>query len=244
MIVAQLSDIHADGSDERLARLDRVLRWLRPMRPEAIIVSGDLAEVAHQASYRAIHDRLDATGSPFYVVPGNVDEHGDMRREFGERFRWPEEDRALNCTGRVGTALRVIGLDVTVAGAHHGDAVPVLDWLARELNAGGPPALIFQHQHPFLCGIEGKDRNLCRGGNELARVINEARDPVMGVTCGHVHRPMFTRFAGRPATMCPSVTRANRLRLDGRDPEISDPPGLLIHHFQDERLVSHVVTVS
>jgi Icc protein len=80
MIVAQLSDIHADGSDERLNRLDRVLRWLKPMRPEAIIVSGDLAEVAHRESYRAVHDRLDAAGSPFYVVPGNVDEHGDMRR--------------------------------------------------------------------------------------------------------------------------------------------------------------------
>lgn len=243
MIVAQLSDIHADGSSEALERLDRVLRWLRPMRPEAIIVSGDLAEVAHKESYRAIHDRLDATGSPFYVVPGNVDEHGDMRREFGERFGWTE-DRPLNCVGRVGAELRLVGLDVTVAGAHHGDAMPVLEWLAEELNAGGPPVLMFQHQHPFRCGIEGKDRNICRGGDALAQVISEARDPVVALTCGHVHRPMFTRFAGRPATMCPSVARANRLRLDGKDPEISDPPGLLLHHFQDELLVSHVVMVS
>ncbi|WP_332686473.1 metallophosphoesterase [Devosia sp.] len=244
MIVAQLSDIHADGSDGRLDRLDRVLSWLRPMRPDAIIVSGDLAEMAHQASYRAIHDRLDATGSPFYVVPGNVDDHGDMRREFGHRFGWPAEGRALNCSAQVGSRLRVIGLDVTVAAGHHGDALPVLDWLAEELDAGGPPALIFQHQHPFLCGIEGKDRNMCRGHDELARVIEKARDPVVALTCGHVHRPMFTRFAGRPAVMCPSVTRANRLHLDGREPEIVDPPGLLLHHFDDERLVTHVVMVS
>lgn len=243
MIVAQLSDIHADGSDERLERLDRVLGWLRPMRPEAIIVSGDLAEMAHQTSYEAIHDRLDATGSAFYVVPGNVDEHGDMRRVFGGRFGWPEAGRALNCSGQAGSALRVIGLDVTVAGAHHGDALPVLEWLARELDTDGPPALIFQHQHPFRCGIEGKDRNMCRGHDELAQVIGQARNPVIGLTCGHVHRPMFTRFAGRPATMCPSVTRANRLRLDGREPEIVDPPGLLLHHVEDGRLVTHVVMV-
>lgn len=244
MIVAQLSDIHADGSEERLERLDRVLHWLRPMRPDAIIVSGDLAEMAHQASYQAIHDRLDATGSPFYVVPGNVDEHGDMRRVFGSRFSWPSEGRALNCSGRAGSQLRVIGLDVTVAGGHHGDALPVLDWLAAELDAGGPPALIFQHQHPFRCGIEGKDRNMCRGHDELASVIEQARDPVIGLTCGHVHRPMFTRFAGLPATMCPSVTRANRLKLDGREPEIVDPPGLLLHHLDEERLVTHVVMVN
>ena len=243
MIVAHLSDIDADGSGDRLDRLDRVLRWLRPMRPEAIIVSGDLAEADFGSSYEAVHDRLDATGAPFYVVPGNVDDHGAMRREFGQRFDWPADERALNCSGRVGERLRVIGLDVTVQGAHHGDVVPVLDWLAAELNAGGPPALIFQHQHPFRCGIDGKDQNMCRGADALVRVIDEAHDPVVALTCGHVHRPMFTRFAGRPATMCPSVTRANKLRLDGKEPEISDPPGLLLHHFQDERLTSHVVMV-
>ena len=44
MIVAQLSDIHADGSSAALDRLDRVLAWLKTIAPDAIIVSGDLAE--------------------------------------------------------------------------------------------------------------------------------------------------------------------------------------------------------
>ena len=55
---------------------------------------------------------------------------------------------------------------------------------------------------------------------------------------------MFTRFAGLPASMAPSVARANRLKLDGKESDISDPPGLLIHHYADQRLVSHVVMVS
>lgn len=243
MIVAQISDIHADGSDRPLERLDRVLGWLKPLQPDAIIVSGDLVEFEHERSYVEVRDRIEAVGAPFYVVPGNVDNHREMRVAFGRRFGWPDEGH-LNCVARVGSNLRVIGLDVTVAGAHHGNAVPVLEWLAAELNRGGPPALIFQHQHPFLCGIGGKDRNICHGGEELARVIDEAHDPVVALTCGHVHRPMFTRFGGRPAMMCPSVARANRLRLDGKDPEISDPPGLLLHHFGDGRLVSHVVMVT
>lgn len=243
MIIAQLSDIHADGSGERLERLDRVLRWLKPMRPDAIIVSGDLAEVAHAQSYRAIHERLDGTGSPFYVVPGNVDDHGAMLREFGERFGWVS-DRPLCSVGTIGEQLRVIGLDVTVPGAHHGDATPVLDWLAAKLSEGGPPALLFMHQHPFFCGIDNKDNNKCGGEEALSLVIHRAADIVHGLTCGHVHRPMFTRFAGRPATMAPSVAKANRLVLDRKSPEIADPPGLLIHHIQDSRLVSHVVMVN
>jgi hypothetical protein len=54
---------------------------------------------------------------------------------------------------------------------------------------------------------------------------------------------MFTRFAGRQATMAPSVTLANRLRLDGKESAIVDPPGLLLHHYVDGRLVTHVVMV-
>lgn len=243
MIIAQLSDIHADGTSAPLERLDRVLAWLSPMRPDAIIVSGDLAEMNHDVCYPIVRKRLESLGVPFHVVPGNVDDHAEMRRAFSDGFTWPEE-RPLNCSASVQGAVRVIGLDVTVAGAHHGDALPVLDWLADELNSGGLPAIIFQHQHPFASGIDGKDRNICRGGDALAEVIGRARDPVLSLTCGHVHRPMFTRFAGRQATMCPSVARANRLRLDGKDSDISDPPGLMLHHFRDGQLVSHVVMVS
>lgn len=244
MIIAQLSDIHANGSAEALLRLDKALAWLQPLAPDALIISGDLAESAHEQSYRAIGERLERLGVPFYLVPGNVDDHAALRAAFGERYGWAE-DRPLNVTAEIaGGGLRLIGLDVTVAGAHHGDAAPVLDWLAAELDSGGPPALLFQHHHPFRCGIDGKDSNLCRGGEALAQVIEQARDSVIALTCGHVHRPMFTRFAGRPATMAPSVARANRLRLDGRDSDICDPPGLLIHHLSADQLVSHVVMVS
>lgn len=241
MIVAQLSDIHADGSSSRLDRLDKVLDWLKPLGPDAIIVSGDLAEAAFDKSYRAVRERLDGPGCPYFVVPGNVDDHGDMRRAFGDRFGWTS-NRPLNAVGQVG-GLRLIGLDVTVEGGHHGDAAPLFDWLAVELTSSDMPTLIFQHQHPFLTGIDGKDRNICHNGEGLAAVISAAGDRVLALTCGHVHRPMFTRFAGRQATMAPSVTLANRLRLDGKESAIVDPPGLLLHHFSDGRLVSHVVMV-
>ena len=79
MIIALLSDIHADGSSKALARLDSVLGWLKPLQPDAIIVSGDLAEVSHEQSYGDVRDRLEAMNTPFYVVPGNVDEPAAMR---------------------------------------------------------------------------------------------------------------------------------------------------------------------
>lgn len=241
MIVAQLSDIHADGSRQRLERLDTVLSWLEPLKPDALIVSGDLAEEDFEKGYGAVRDRLERLGCPFFVVPGNVDDHQEMRAAFGNRFDWAS-DRPLNVVGEL-DGLRVIGLDVTVEGQHHGDAAPVLDWLRTELERSTTPALIFQHQHPFLTGIDGKDKNICFNGEALAEVIEAAGETVLGFSCGHVHRPMFTRFGGRQATMAPSVTKANKLRLDGKESDIVDPPGLLLHHVSAGRFVSHVVMV-
>lgn len=243
MIVAQLSDIHADGTSEPFQRLEKVLAWLKPMQPDAVIMSGDLAEHEHGRCYKEVQERLDDLGAPFFVVPGNVDDPAKMRQVFQDRFGWTAGGK-LNCVGSLGTQLRVIGLDVTVEGAHHGDAGPILSWLEAELASSSVPALIFQHQHPFMCGIDGKDRNYCHNNEMLARAIGKAEGRVLGVTCGHVHRPMFTRFAGLPATMAPSVSRANRLRLDGKEPSVTEPPGLLLHHVQETRLVSHVVMVS
>lgn len=242
MIVAQLSDIHADGSSEAFERLDLVLGWLRPLKPDAIVVSGDIAEHDHRNCYRAVRWRLETFGAPFFIVPGNVDDHEWMLECFGDLYGWVDQ-RPLHVVGQVNNELSLLGLDVTVAGAHHGDAGPALGWLAQQLSVSTLPTLIFQHQHPFACGIDGKDINFCRGGDELARVIEAAGDVVLGLTCGHVHRPMLTRFAKRQAIMAPSVARANRLRLDGKEPTISDPPGLLLHHVKAGQLTGHVVMV-
>ena len=239
MIVAQISDIHASGT-ESLDRLEQAIAWLTHLRPDALIVSGDLAEPSDEGAYRQVLRRLERLGCPVHVVPGNVDDRDTMRVVFGEDGRWPAQG-PLNCVAPVGQALRVIGLDVTVPGAHFGDAGPVLAWLEEQLNSGGAPAIVFMHQHPFFCGIEGKDRNNCRNAEALSLVVGRSRDGVLATTCGHVHRAMFTRFAALPATMCPSIARANRLRLGGAEPAIADPPGLLVHHVSEGRLVTHVV---
>jgi len=237
MIVAQLSDIHLKD-DASLARLDRVLEWLRTLRPDAIAVSGDLANHTHQAAYATLADRLSAFGVPLLVVPGNVDNREAMRAVFGGPVEGP-----LNSVVRIGDELRLIGLDVTVDGAVHGDAAPVLDWLETELGTGGAPALIFLHQHPFNCGMDEYETIDCRNQEALALVVGKARDTVLGISCGHLHRPMFTRFAGVPATIAPAIGKPGTLVVNGKKAISGDPPGLLVHHVKDGILVSHVVSV-
>ncbi len=236
MLIAQLSDIHLDGVSS-LQRLDRVLQWVGELRPDAMVVSGDLANNAHAANYAVLKGRLETLGAPLLVVPGNVDSREAMREVFGG----PAEGN-LNSVVELGD-IRLIGLDVIVPGAAHGDATPVLGWLEAKLNSGGAPALIFLHQHPFDCGMDQYETIDCRNKEGLAALIEAASDPVLGISCGHLHRPMFTRFAGVPATLAPAIAPMGGLAADGRKMPASDPPGLLVHHLKGGNLVTHVISV-
>jgi len=236
MLIAQLSDIHLDGVSS-LQRLDRVLHWVTALRPDAVAVSGDLANNEYAANYAVLKARLEALGAPVLVVPGNVDSREAMREVFGGPTEGP-----LNAVVTVG-GIRLIGLDVIVPGAAHGDAAPVLGWLEVELNSGGAPALIFLHQHPFDCCMDQYETIDCRNKGGLAAVIEAAGDKVLGISCGHLHRPMFTRFAGVPATLAPAIAPMGGLAADGRKLPATDPPGLLVHHLKGENLVTHVISV-
>lgn len=237
MLIAQLSDIHLDGTSS-LERFDRVLRWVAELRPDAVAVSGDLANNSYPANYALVKARLIALGAPVLVVPGNVDSREAMREVFGG-----PADGPLNRVVEVGDSVRLIGLDVIVPGAAHGDATPVLGWLEARLNSGGAPALIFLHQHPFDCGMDQYETIDCRNKEGLAAVIEDARDTVLGIGCGHLHRPMFTRFAGLQAALAPSIAPMGGLAARGRKMPATDPPGLLVHHIKEGNLVTHVISV-
>lgn len=237
MLIAQLSDIHLDG-EASFERFERVMQWVSELRPDAIAVSGDLANNSHRSHYATLKARFDRLGVPTLVVPGNVDSREAMREVFGGPGEGP-----LNRAVAVGDDLRLIGLDVIVPGAAHGDAAPVLDWLEAQLNSGGPPALVFLHQHPFDCGMDEYETIDCHNKEGLAAVIEGARDTVLAIGCGHLHRPMFTRFAGLPAVLAPAIAKMGGLAADGRKMPATDPPGLLVHHLRGGNLVTHVISV-
>ncbi len=71
MLIAQLTDIHAGTNNDNLARLRRVINWLKPLRPDLLMVTGDviddgwLADALESASGPALvfmHHHLFASG--------------------------------------------------------------------------------------------------------------------------------------------------------------------------------------
>ena len=132
----------ADRTDQRhprepgaasLKALDRALDFLATVRPDALIVSGDLANKPHEQGYALVRDALARVACPVLMVPGNADRREAMRAAFPDA-PW-RKDGPLHVAETI-AGVRLIGLDVTVPGEKHGEVTPeVIAFLTGALDA-------------------------------------------------------------------------------------------------------------
>jgi Icc protein len=254
VLIAQLSDLHvcAPGelyqglvdSNALLAAAVARVRGLDPA-PDLLIITGDITEHGTAVEYAEAKRLLAPIAQPILAIPGNHDEREAFRYAFGKVMGLPGEGPLHFSAGAHGP-LRVIGLDISVPGQHHGDIdATTVDWLERALaEESGRPTIVLLHQPPIEIGIGFIDAYRCFNGARLEAII--ARYPaVERVLCGHVHRPAVRRFGGTVLMTAPSTATAIALRLAaGAEPaSFVEPPAIVLHHWRDGALVSHQLPV-
>ncbi|WP_055047497.1 phosphodiesterase [Devosia sp. A16] len=255
MLIAQLSDPHlcAPGtlyqglvdSNAMFAAAIRRLATLDPS-PELVLISGDVTEHATPEEYRLARLLMADIRQPVLAIPGNHDEREAFRAAFADAGYLPAAGPLHFVAGDHGP-VRVIGLDISVPGQHHGDFdAAAAGWLEAALAAEPDrPTLIMLHQPPIETGIGFIDAYRCFNGERLEAIV--ARYPVVErVLCGHVHRHMSLRFGGTLLQIAPSTTTAIALRLaPGAEPaSFVEPPALLLHHWRpDVGMVTHHVPI-
>jgi Icc protein len=127
MLIAQLSDLHvrpdgrlyqgvADSNAQLAAALSHV-NALDP-RPDMVLLTGDLVETGTAPEYAKLRALLSALAIPSLVIPGNHDDHAAFRTAFGDQDYLPATGPMHYVTDR--GAVRIVALDVTVPGRHHG----------------------------------------------------------------------------------------------------------------------------
>ena len=241
MLIAQLSDPHLRPAGQLYqdvvdsnALFGTALRQLAALepQPDLVLLSGDLVETGSAEEYRYARGVLSRLGAPLLAIPGNHDSREGFRACFADQ-PWMAKSGPLHFA--VDGALRVLGLDVTVPGKHHGEMDDAAcDWLeARLAEAPGQPTLILMHQPPVESGIACIDAYNCTGGDRLAAILS--RYPgVERVLCGHIHRFMQMRFGGTLLMTAPSTATSIALRLRPEAPPASflEPPAMLLHHWR------------
>ncbi|MBP2171425.1 3',5'-cyclic AMP phosphodiesterase CpdA [Erwinia toletana] len=242
MLIAQITDIHAAPDNDNLARLQRVINWIITVKPDLLVVTGDLTDNGWYEGYRAIETELQRAQCRYLVLPGNSDDKQMMRDCLQAAVHW-RSDTALHFS-EVVNGFPVIGIDTTIDGEARGDITRHLQWLATELNKSTQPALLFMHHHIFPCGIEPLDEVICTGATELSQLMASCNTPPLAICSGHIHRSMAAMLGGVPAYICGSVCPANPLMLDKqRVPPVTDPAALMIYDLSKGYPVSSHISV-
>src|ERR687888_138784 len=155
-LLAQLSDPHigaewagGDPSAGFVAAVEAVRAM--PSAPDAVLLSGDLADNATDAEYEQVRELLASLQAPFYVLPGNHDDRGALHRHFGVPGAGGEPVQYSVDLG----PLRLVVLDTTIPGEDPGALGPErVDWLDSELGAvQEQPTVVAMHHPPLVLGI-------------------------------------------------------------------------------------------
>ena len=171
-------------------------------RPEAIVFTGDLADRGEPEAYDRIRSIVDPVaerlGAQVIWVMGNHDDRAAFRRGLlddgvgGHR----SVDRVDDVNG-----LRVITLDTSVPGHHHGEVAPdQLDWLAEELSIAAPHGTILAMHHPPVPSVLDLAVSVeLRDQSGLAEIV-EGSD-IRSIIAGHLHYSSTATFAGVPVSV-------------------------------------------
>lgn len=227
------------------ARAVKAVRAISPA-PDAVVVTGDVADTGDPREYEVAKELLSALPMPVYVMPGNHDSAETMRTAFAD---WPGVGDApadhFSYTADIGP-LRLVVLDTSVQGKPYGElGAGQLTWLdARLAEAGDRPTVIAMHHPPIRTGLAHMDTYDLRDGAALAEIVG-SHGNVERILTGHVHRLIVSAFAGTSVMIVPGVSHQVELNLEpkARAQIVLEPPAYGLHTWLGSSLVSHMAYV-
>lgn len=250
-LLVHLSDTHlrAHGGVfdiDAAAHLRRILDQLEASgaRPDAIVFTGDLVDLGEREAYaqlRAIVEpAAERLGARVVWVMGNHDDRDGFRRELLGASGTDPVDAVYDIDG-----LRLIVLDTSVPGAHHGEVSQAQrDWLQLELSIPAPHGTILAMHHPPVpCVLDLATIVELRDQRALADVLRGT--DVRSILAGHVHFSTTATFAGIPVSVASSSCYTQDLAVvDGGMAPRDGAQAYNLVHVYDETIVHSVVPFS
>ncbi|WP_309648347.1 metallophosphoesterase [Nocardioides sp.] len=209
-VIAHLSDPHllaggvlqygvVDPEAGLVQALERLTHVDPP--PQVLVFTGDLADKAEPAAYARLRELVEpaaaAMGAQVVWVMGNHDERAEYAEGlFGEASDAPQ-DRVYDVDG-----LRVIALDTSVPGYHHGELEDSqLAWLRDLLATPAEHGTVIAMHHPPipLPMLRAAEIIELVEQDRLAEVVRGT--DVRSIVGGHFHFSTYSQFAGVPVSV-------------------------------------------
>jgi Icc protein len=253
-VIAHISDTHLLAGDARQygaidtvdhfrTALDRVTRMDPP--PQAIVFTGDLADLGEPDAYRNLRELVEPfaerVGAQIVWCMGNHDERAAYAQSlFDEEPTDAPQDRAYDVGG-----LRIVSLDTSVPGWHHGEVTDEqLAWLAEILATPAEHGTILALHHPPIPSpmLPVAEVIELLETDRLARVL-EGSD-VRAILGGHYHYSAHSTFAGIPVSVASATCYvSDPAPLDRFISAVDGNTSINAVHLYDDRVVHTIVPV-
>jgi 3',5'-cyclic-AMP phosphodiesterase len=251
--IAHLSDPHLlaggalqYGHVDTEARLSAALVRLGRLdpAPEALVFTGDLADKGEPKAYLRLRELVEpvaeAIGAQVIWVMGNHDDRAAYSRQLLDVDSDAPQDRVHDVGG-----LRVIALDSTVPGWHHGALTEAqLAWLAEVLATPAPHGTVLALHHPPIPVPMMRIAELIELHDQqpLAEVL--AGTDVRAILGGHFHFTSYSTFAGIPVSVASATCYSSELAPHDRLLSAVDAhQTFTMVHLYADRVVHSVVPI-
>jgi Icc protein len=250
-VVAHLSDPHLIGGGARHygvidndAHLRLALDRLAAVSPapQALVFTGDLADRAEPEAYATLRSIVEpaaaAMGAVVVWTMGNHDERAPFARGLFDSDDDGPQDRVHEVDG-----LRIVALDTSVPGHHHGDLTPgQLAWLADVLATPAEHGTLLAMHHPPLPlpMLRAAELIELQDQQALAEVVTGT--DVRGILAGHLHLSTWSTFAGVPVSVASaSCYTSDPAPVDRFVSGVDANQAFTMVHAYDDRLVHTLV---
>ncbi|WP_180080865.1 3',5'-cyclic-AMP phosphodiesterase [Acinetobacter sp. YH12201] len=221
--IIQISDTHLmDQDDLEFVEMNpeqsfhAVMQQIQQQYPstDAIIHTGDLAQVPVKQTYTRYLSYMQNLGIPFYQIPGN---HDDI--DLFPFYQHKNQVHAIHF-GRWSVLLLNTAVDGRIDGRIKPEQLQQLDQLLAELQQQF--VIVACHHHPFAMQSKWIDQHKLKNPENLTAVLAR-HSHVKAVIFGHVHQDschewQHIRFFSTPSTCVQFKPFSENFALDDQAP--------------------------
>lgn len=221
--IIQISDTHLmDQADLEFVHMNpehsfhTVLKQVQQQYPhaDAIIHTGDLAQVPVPETYARYLSFMQTTGIPFYQIPGNHDQ--------AEHFPFHQNQNQVHVLHFGQWSIVLLNtavpnqIDGWVSQQHLHQLEHILETYAQQFM------IVACHHHPFDMQSKWIDQHKLKNTNNLLDVLNKHSN-IKAVICGHVHQDSLRewqniQFFSTPSTCVQFKPLSDHFALDDESP--------------------------
>lgn len=229
MKIAHISDLHLSGPNFVLKWSENVIDILKSIKPEILIVTGDLTDDGYIHEYdiaKAYIDKIKIKDK--IIVPGNHDARNEGYKIFEEifrtRFPYYENDK-----------IAILGLDSAVPDIDDGHIGRTkYDKIREKLSVKGKTKIIALHHHLIPIPGTGRERNIPVDAGDVLKLCMELE--MNFVLSGHKHLPWVWKLEN---TYFITAGTATSRRLKGRS-----YPSFNVLEIEKEKVILKEVNVA